>query len=68
MCPLYVQRLSRECLLFRGFQCIEVYGETVVMFGIVRYIVPAVVGCPLRGVPLYSLAPKIPYLCTKLRP
>ena len=27
------------CMLFRGFQCIEVYGEVIGTFKIVRYIV-----------------------------
>ena len=35
-CPLYG---VAGCPLFRGFQCMEVYGEAIGTFRIVRYIV-----------------------------
>ena len=53
-CPLYgVVR----CLLFRGCLSTKVNGRIVETFRIVRYIVgvPAFQGCPLSGVPLYSI-------------
>ena len=41
------------CPLLRGFEYIEVYGNIIRAFRIVRYIAGvAVEGCPLSGVPL----------------
>ena len=49
-CPLYG---VAGCLLFRGFYCIEIYGEATGTFRIIRYIVGVRDGCPLSGVSLY---------------
>ena len=42
----------------RGFECIEVYGDTIQHLQSSHVIImhlPAVEGCPLSGVPLYNI-------------
>ena len=52
-CPLYG---VTRCPLWRGSECTEVYGETIWTQSLsVISQVSAVEGCPLSGVPLYTV-------------
>ena len=50
MGPKLVSAIIVRCLLLRGFESIEVYGQK---YPLNRKLVSAVEGCTLRGVPLY---------------
>ena len=55
MGPKLVSVIIAGCPLLRGFECIEVYGDTVQGHSEMSVIsqVSAVEGCPLSGVPPY---------------